>query len=63
MQTLPPLMWGGNVNYLTREKEVNMLEEPDEYVVACDNVSGVCSEGPYGDLERDGVKGTPTRVL
>jgi len=60
MQTLPSLMWGGNVNYLTREKDGNMFEEPDEYVVACDNVSRACLDGQYGDLARDRVKGTQT---
>ena len=40
----------------------DMLEELDEYVVACDDVPGACPDRRYGDLERDRVTGTPTHV-
>jgi len=39
-----------------------MLEEMDEYVVACEDIPGACPDGRYRDLERDRVTGTPTRV-
>ncbi|SRR5260221_14191302 len=64
MQTLSSLAWDGNANYQAREKEVNMLEELDEYVVACDKVSRSPGHTRMGDtgIWRDTVKGTPKRV-
>jgi hypothetical protein len=51
-------VWNGNVNYQTVEEGVNMLEE----LGACGNVSRTSPDRWHGDLERDKVKGMPTRA-